>query len=358
MFHGAARKTLSIFGCYCVQTNASGERDVVGHIILVSEVIELSALFGALCLQKALEKVSNIGTLAELILGFDSGTHFRSYESLFYFLHKMVRDSRTTHPIELSSRKVHGKSMADAEIFAASHSTMAWYEWLRHPNSFADDEHQVVEVLKTYAARESRAKPFRHSVPHRVLRASSQTKDEFTCCKWMMITSHAPILGLLLQVETVDILLWCKTACFSSSGPIHRVHYSVVDKPTPPEKLSWKRGYWNDPVWKTSTYSARWNFWINEKAQGSDGHLAWSCFETCRSLSRTFWSACSERWRKIESRQRALQAQEAGAAGGCRWWSGNLKKRNSWCPPLMACIEKGTIIWTGNHEHRQVQFNI
>ena len=29
MFHGAARKTLSIFGCYCVQTNASGKRDVL-----------------------------------------------------------------------------------------------------------------------------------------------------------------------------------------------------------------------------------------------------------------------------------------------------------------------------------------
>ena len=41
---------------------------------------------------------------------------------------------------------------------------------------------------------------------------------------------------------------------FSSSGPIHRVHYSVVDKPTPPEKLSWKRGYWHDPVWKQAPF--------------------------------------------------------------------------------------------------------
>lgn len=106
MFHGAARKTLSIFGCYCVHTNASGEADVLA-IILVSEVIQLSALFGALRLQKALEKVNS----QQCWHPGRAHSRIRQWNPL-----PQRQRTRLNYLVEK-----HGKSMAaaDAEIFAA-----------------------------------------------------------------------------------------------------------------------------------------------------------------------------------------------------------------------------------------------
>jgi len=42
----------------------------------------------------------------------------------------------------------------------------------------------------------------------------------------------------------------------------------------------------------------------------------------------------------------------------CRVPAVDAWEKISWCPPYMACIEQEPIIWTCNHEHRQLQFNI
>lgn len=89
-FHGAQRKTLSVFGAYFVLRDAAGKRSKKA-IILVSEVIELSALFGSMCVLECLKHVEGIGALKQLVLGFDTGTHFRSYENLYYFLFLVAR---------------------------------------------------------------------------------------------------------------------------------------------------------------------------------------------------------------------------------------------------------------------------
>ena len=261
----------------------------------------------------------------------------------------------TTDPIELPSReawKVHGSGRCwDFRC----HSTMAWYEWLRHPNSFADDEHQVVEILKTFAARESRANP-------------SGIRFHIECLEH----SPKPKMSYMLQIDDDYITRtysWLATPSgnrrypvvvqncfFSSSKPIHRVHYSVVDKPTPPEKKSWKRGYWNDPVWKQAPIQP------GETSELMRKHKAqmaiWRGAALKPVIARTFDQLVQrdeERLNQAKERSRHKRQALLEDADDVV----ETKKRNSWCPPHMACIEKETIIWTGNHEHwRTIQFYI
>lgn len=124
-------------------------------IVLLSEIIELSALYGSLCVKKALEHVDNVGRLDTLTLGFDAGNHFRSYENLFHFLYDIPKQSG--QPVRLNFLvEKHGKAMCDSEVFSP---VRRWLdEWLLNPNSFADSEEAVAEVLRRHAKREMQQK--------------------------------------------------------------------------------------------------------------------------------------------------------------------------------------------------------
>ena len=72
--HGAARKTLSVFGVYLRQWVANQVKTRI--ILYVSDVLEKSALFASLLIRKAVEKeVLNKGKLKKLIFVFDAGNH-------------------------------------------------------------------------------------------------------------------------------------------------------------------------------------------------------------------------------------------------------------------------------------------
>ena len=130
-----------------MQTDADGKKRI-SAVVLVSEVIELSALFGTHCVFKALEKIPGIGSLNVLILGFDCGTPFRSYENLV---------------------EKHGKSMADSKVFSPNRRCIT--EWLMNKDAFADDECSVVSMLRAYAAGDGCQSKW-HSIPHRSFRAA------------------------------------------------------------------------------------------------------------------------------------------------------------------------------------------
>ena len=86
-FHGSQRKILSVCGAHCVENNSERRRSVIA-VILISEIIEFSVLFGFTCVLECLKHVRGIGSLDLLILGFDIGTHFRSYENMYWLPHR------------------------------------------------------------------------------------------------------------------------------------------------------------------------------------------------------------------------------------------------------------------------------
>ena len=86
MFHGAQRKTLSIFGAFIVQRSSQASSRKLA-VVLVSDVIEKSAAFANECVQRALSFVERVGNLDCLRFCFDSGNHFRSYESAHLLFH-------------------------------------------------------------------------------------------------------------------------------------------------------------------------------------------------------------------------------------------------------------------------------
>ena len=51
-----------VFSAYCVESNSEGRQSVTA-VILISEIIELSALFGSTCVLECLKHVCGIGSL-------------------------------------------------------------------------------------------------------------------------------------------------------------------------------------------------------------------------------------------------------------------------------------------------------
>lgn len=123
MWHGAARKTLSVFGVYLRQWI---ENQVKTRIVLyVSEVLEKSALFASLLIRKAVEKeVLNKGKLKKLIFVFDAGNHFRSYEAahntMIYIPLQYKQPCVTRYLVEK-----HGKGPCDAQIKYFPHEAIS-----------------------------------------------------------------------------------------------------------------------------------------------------------------------------------------------------------------------------------------
>ena len=154
-FHGSQRKTLSVFTGYMVQCNSAGVRTVTA-IVLISDIIELSALFASMCVMECLKHVVGLGTLDELVLGFDTGTHFRSYENMYWFLWHIAAHYRQKCRLNYSIEK-HGKSMCDAEVFSPIRRWIS--EFLLNADAFCDTEQQVVDMLTAYSRREHEQNP-------------------------------------------------------------------------------------------------------------------------------------------------------------------------------------------------------
>ena len=84
MFHGSQRKTLSILGGYLVERGSDNIIQKTG-IILVSDIVETSAVFANLGVRQCVGHIKNMGHLDRLRLRYDCGTHFRSAENLAFF---------------------------------------------------------------------------------------------------------------------------------------------------------------------------------------------------------------------------------------------------------------------------------
>ena len=85
MWHGAQRKTLSVFGAYIVQRSAPSAPLETTYVFLVSDVLSKLSSYGNLCIKEALRHVKRLGTLSTLRCWFDTSNHFRSYENLHCF---------------------------------------------------------------------------------------------------------------------------------------------------------------------------------------------------------------------------------------------------------------------------------
>ena len=104
MSHGSTRKTISVFGMYLIECDAAGTRQTTA-IILLSDVIELSAMFGNLCVRRALRHVKRLGSLDCLYLGLDAGNHFRSYELTCMSFYTGSRRRQARHAVSTTSSR-------------------------------------------------------------------------------------------------------------------------------------------------------------------------------------------------------------------------------------------------------------
>ena len=109
------RKTLLVFIAYCVECNTHGNRNVTA-VILVSEIIELSAVFLSMCVLECLKDVNGIGSLDMLYLGLDTGTHFRSYENMFYFLYHLAETHRQKCRLNFLIEKHGGPCVIESSV--------------------------------------------------------------------------------------------------------------------------------------------------------------------------------------------------------------------------------------------------
>ena len=242
MFHGAARKTLSVFGSYTIQVDQRGRREVTATV-LVSDIIELSALFGSLCVLRSLKQVKNVGKLTELILGFDSGNHFRSYENLYYFLRKIPVEKKQRTRVNYLVEK-HGKAFCDSEIFSP---IRRWIdEFLLHPNAFCDTEEQVVEMLRSHARREMAQNPGGTKFHIEVFNPPKPATSHTLVMDEEFITRSYSWVALPTQNKRAPVQIY--NTVFSHVAPRGTVSFSVNDKT--PEGGEWKKAFWMDPSWR------------------------------------------------------------------------------------------------------------
>ncbi|CAJ1352410.1 unnamed protein product [Effrenium voratum] len=244
-FHGSQRKTLSVFKMYAVERSRDGKRQV-SAVVLVSEIIELSALFGSLCVLESLNHIQNLGSLDELILGFDTGTHFRSYENLYYFLYKIASEKKQQCRVNYLVEK-HGKSMCDSEVFSPIRRWLD--EFLLNADAFCDTEEQVVNMLKTYAAREMKQNPggtkftvkvFNPAKPRKTWALSFVDDDYITrSYSWEAVPNRNTRFPVRIS-----------SCVFSNSDQRHRISYQITERKLDAEQLEWKRGFWQDPTWR------------------------------------------------------------------------------------------------------------
>ena len=155
-FHGSQRKTLSVFGAYIVQPQQKNEKSRKLAVVLVSDVIEKSALYANKCIEKTLPFIHKLGKLQVLRCCFDSGNHFRSAQSAHLLLHDIPLRHRQRTVCHYLVEK-HGKGPDDSEIFSR---LRAWVqEYLRQDGVVIDEAQTLVQVFQAAADREYKANP-------------------------------------------------------------------------------------------------------------------------------------------------------------------------------------------------------
>ena len=229
MFHGSARKTLSVLAAYTVQVDKHGKRDV-SATVLVSEII--SALFSgvsACCRPSSRSRMWVHFKSSSLVL--IPGTI--RYENLYYFLHKLTKEYKQRTRVNYLVEK-HGKAMCDSEVFAP---IRRWIdEFLLHPKAFCDSETEVVNILSAHARREMSQNPtgtrFHIEVFHPPKPATSHTlvmDEEF-------ITRSYSWVAVPTQNKRAPVQIY--NTAFSHLPPQDAISYALAEKP--PEKGEWK----------------------------------------------------------------------------------------------------------------------
>ncbi|CAE7236307.1 Cacna1g [Symbiodinium sp. CCMP2592] len=244
MFHGSTRKTISVFGMYLVECDAEGTRQTTA-IILLSDVIELSAMFGNLCIKRALRHVKRMGSLDCLYLGFDAGNHFRSYENLHEFLYRIPAETGQTCRVNYLVEK-HGKSMDDAEIFSP---VRRWLdEFLLVDGAFADSEHAIQKILDKAAKREWKQNPVGTKFIVEVFEPGQKPNKSLELVFDDDADNHITRTYSWLSKPTGNARypVAIQNCLFSSAAAGRRATFSIAEKLVPADRRDWKRGYWGE----------------------------------------------------------------------------------------------------------------
>ena len=245
MFHGAQRKTLSIFGAFIVQRSSQASSRKLA-VVLVSDVIEKSAAFANECIQRALSFVEGVGNLDCLRFCFDSGNHFRSYENAHLLFHAIPvqRNQRCcTHYLV----EKHGKGPDDSEIFARVRAWLA--EYLLQEDAFVDTEAKLVSVLKDAAEKETRANrsgtQFHIEVFNPGPRPEQKTELSFSD----RVTRSYCWESVPRRVRG-EVRIQLRNWVFSDAQNYTDVSYTVNQTPVAEDSSAWRRGYWQECSWR------------------------------------------------------------------------------------------------------------
>ena len=243
MWHGAARKTLSVFGVYLRQWEDGQLR--TKNILYVSEVLEKSSLFATLLIRKAVEEeVVDLGRLKKLLFVFDAGNHFRSYEQAHNtMVHIPVQYSQpcvTRYMVEK-----HGKGPCDSQLFSPMRRFLK--QACMQTDFFAQDENDVVRCLQKAAAQEAEANPdgpkWIIKVPDLPDKRPSAKVLTMLNCQINRSYCFETVLSKYSRTG-VEIRNWI----FSDASQYDKLQFHIQDKA--PEFTEWKSGYFQNPTWQ------------------------------------------------------------------------------------------------------------
>ena len=243
MWHGAARKTLSVFGVYLRQWQNG--KVCTRNVLYISEVLEKSALFASLLIRRAVEReVLHLGKLENLLFVFDAGNHFRSYEGAYNTMVHIPRSYRQRCETRYMVEK-HGKGPCDSQLFSPMRRFLKQACML--PNFFADSEHAVVAALQAAAAAEHAANP---NGPTWVIEVPELPAERPSTCTLAMQNcqiNRSYCFESIISARAragVQIKNWV----FSDSSDCETVRFTV--EPKEPDFAQWKKGYFQDPSWQ------------------------------------------------------------------------------------------------------------
>ena len=306
MWHGASRKTLSIFGCYLMQWKDGAIETT--NIVYVADILEKSALFANLLIKQVVaDHVLGKGSLEEMIFCFDSGNHFRSYESAYTTMVEIPSLYQQPSTTRFLVEK-HGKGPCDACIFSPIHRFLE--EYCMRPDAFADSPEKIVEILNEAAARDMQNNPhgpkWHIQIPdlprtrpdaHVVQMHNAQIN--FSYC-WQSILNKYTTHG-------IEIRNWF----FSDSTSFVKVDFSV--EPKIADYREWKAGYFQDPSWRRPALSLGSDNSITRKHAAQRGYSSAAALRS--APVKTFESLCE---RDESQLKRFLEKQRRKRAAGAR----------------------------------------
>ncbi|CAJ1342619.1 unnamed protein product [Effrenium voratum] len=237
MWHGAARKTLSVFGVYLRQWQNG--KVCTRNILYVSEVLEKSALFASLLIRRAVEReVLHLGKLENLLFVFDAGNHFRSYEGAYNTMVHIPRSYRQRCETRYMVEK-HGKGPCDSQLFSPMRRFLKQACML--PNFFADSEHAVVAALQAAAAAEHAANPNGPTWVVEVPELPAERPSTFTLAMQNCQINRSYCFESIISARAragVQIKNWV----FSDSSDCETEQSDSLLNPEP-DFAQWKKGY-------------------------------------------------------------------------------------------------------------------